>query len=130
MKQSVLHLRSGARLADYGVDFEDGKVKSNIPNQSTLPKGGFGTLIALPLQAEARKVDNSCFVTDDWVPYRDQWVFLSSIRRITKSEIAPVDASKGYPGMTPTCARNEVMADTEARKVKGEIVENRKSDNR
>ena len=59
-----------------------------IPNQATLPKGGFGNLIALPLQAEARKIDNSVFVDDDWVPYHDQWAFLSSIRRIPKSEIA------------------------------------------
>jgi len=29
-----------------------------IPNQDTLPKGGFGNLIALPLQAEPRRVDN------------------------------------------------------------------------
>ena len=42
-----------------------------IPNQDTLPKGGFGNLIALPLQAEPRKADNSVFVNDDWVPYAD-----------------------------------------------------------
>ena len=66
-----------------------------IPNQATLPKGGFGNLIALPLQFEARKVDNSCFVNDDWVPYRDQWAFLSSIRRLTKTEVAAlVERSK------------------------------------
>lgn len=50
-----------------------------IPNQNTLPKGGFGNLIALPLQAEPRKVDNSVFVDDDWVPHADQWRFLSSL---------------------------------------------------
>ena len=33
-----------------------------IPNQGTLPKGGFGNLVALPLQFEARKLGNSCFV--------------------------------------------------------------------
>ena len=42
-----------------------------IPNQDTLPKGGFGSLVALPLQAEPRKTDNSVFVDDDWVPYAD-----------------------------------------------------------
>lgn len=66
-----------------------------IPNQATLPKGGFGNLIALPLQFEARKIGNSCFVNDDWVPYWDQWAFLSAIRRITKAEIASlVERSK------------------------------------
>lgn len=61
-----------------------------IPNQATLPKGGFGSLVALPLQAVARKVGNSCFVNDDWVPYEDQWAFLSSIRRLTKAEVATI----------------------------------------
>ena len=66
-----------------------------IPNQGTLPKGGFGNLIALPLQAAARKVDNSVFVNDDWVPYEDQWKFLASVRRIEKHEIFRiVDRSK------------------------------------
>ncbi len=53
-----------------------------IPNQDTLPKGGFGNLIALPLQAEPRTLDRSVFVDDDWVPYRDQWAYLSSVERI------------------------------------------------
>ena len=63
-----------------------------IPNQATLPKGGFGNLIALPLQFEARKLGNSCFVNDDWVPYDDQWAFLSSVRRLAKTEIATLVA--------------------------------------
>ncbi len=63
-----------------------------IPNQATLPKGGFGNLVALPLQFEARKLGNSCFVNDDWVPYDDQWAFLSSVRRLSKAEIAALVA--------------------------------------
>lgn len=55
-----------------------------IPNQDTLPKGGFGNLIALPLQAEPRKADNSVFVNDDWVPYSDQWAYLSSVERVSR----------------------------------------------
>ena len=58
-----------------------------IPNQDTLPRGGFGNLIALPLQAEPRKIDNSSFVNDDWVPYEDQWAYLSSIGRISRATI-------------------------------------------
>lgn len=53
-----------------------------IPNQDTLPKGGFGSLVALPLQAEPRRVDNSVFVNDDWVPYADQWAYLSSVAKV------------------------------------------------
>ncbi len=58
-----------------------------IPNQDTMPKGGFGNLIALPLQAEPRATDNTVFVDDDWVPYRDQWAYLSSVRRNEKALI-------------------------------------------
>ena len=58
-----------------------------IPNQDTLPKGGFGNLIALPLQAEPRKIDNSVFVNDDWVPYEDQWAYLSSIKKIGWTQV-------------------------------------------
>lgn len=66
-----------------------------IPNQATLPKGGFGSLIALPLQAVARKIGNSCFVNDDWVPHWDQWSFLYSLHRMSKAEVAAlVERSK------------------------------------
>jgi len=43
-----------------------------FPNQDTLPKGGFGNLIALPLQRLPRKAGNSVFVDDNFNPYPDQ----------------------------------------------------------
>lgn len=46
-----------------------------FPNQDTLPQGGFGNLIALPLQKHARELGNSVFVNDAWTPYEDQWAF-------------------------------------------------------
>jgi superfamily II DNA or RNA helicase/very-short-patch-repair endonuclease len=55
-----------------------------FPNQDTLPKGGFGNLIALPLQKRARERGNSIFLDEDLVPYLDQWAFLSTIRRIDR----------------------------------------------
>ena len=61
-----------------------------FPNQDTLPKGGFGNLIALPLQGQARKQGNSVFVDEQFVPYPDQWAFLSSIRRLDAEEFASV----------------------------------------
>ncbi len=54
-----------------------------FPNQDTLPKGGFGNLIALPLQKKPREQGNSVFVDDNFVPYPDQWAYLSTIKRIT-----------------------------------------------
>ncbi len=53
-----------------------------FPNQDTLPQGGFGNLIALPLQGEPRRRGNSVFVDMKWEPYTDQWQFLSSVQRM------------------------------------------------
>jgi superfamily II DNA or RNA helicase len=50
-----------------------------FPNQDTLPKGGFGNLIALPLQRDARLQGNSVFVDEGLTPYPDQWKFLAGI---------------------------------------------------
>jgi superfamily II DNA or RNA helicase len=60
-----------------------------FPNQDTLPKGGFGNLIALPLQKIPR--DNGCsvFVDDALCPYSDQWSFLASIRPLVAHDIEP-----------------------------------------
>jgi hypothetical protein len=54
-----------------------------FPNQDTMPKGGFGNLIALPLQFVPRRSGNSVFVDSDLRPYPDQWEFLSTIRRMS-----------------------------------------------
>lgn len=54
-----------------------------FPNQDTMPLGGFGNLIALPLQRIARKVGNSVFVDNDLRPYDDQWAYLSSLPRLS-----------------------------------------------
>ena len=44
-----------------------------FPNQDTLPKGGFGNLIALPLQKQARERGNTSFIDEQFKPYTDQW---------------------------------------------------------
>ena len=53
-----------------------------FPNQDAMPKGGFGNLIALPLQKEPRQRGYSVFVDDDLRPYSDQWAYLASLRRL------------------------------------------------
>ncbi len=58
-----------------------------FPNQDTLPKGGFGNLIALPLQKKPREQGNSVFVDDNFVAYADQWAYLSTIKRIAPFEL-------------------------------------------
>ncbi len=58
-----------------------------FPNQDIMPKGGFGNLIALPLQGLARKNHNSEFVDDNFVSYPDQWAFLSSVKTLSATDI-------------------------------------------
>jgi superfamily II DNA or RNA helicase/very-short-patch-repair endonuclease len=57
-----------------------------FPNQDTLPKGGFGNLIALPLQKKARLCGNSVFLDEQFQPQADQWAFLASLRRISPGQ--------------------------------------------
>ncbi len=58
-----------------------------FPNQDTMPKGGFGNLIALPLQKAARINHNSEFVNEVFEAYLDQWAFLASIRKIAEDDV-------------------------------------------
>jgi superfamily II DNA or RNA helicase len=58
-----------------------------FPNQATMPRGGFGNLIALPLQKEARSKGNSVFIDERFHPYEDQWEFLAKISRLSEDEI-------------------------------------------
>ena len=71
------------RRPDIGLDSYD----RFFPNQDTLPQGGFGNLIALPLQKRPRESGNSVFLDERFTPFPDQWEFLSSIRRINRSEV-------------------------------------------
>ena len=57
-----------------------------FPNQDTLPKGGFGNLIALPLQKKPRSAGNSVFLDEEVEPYQDQWAFLSTVRKIPRAQ--------------------------------------------
>lgn len=58
-----------------------------FPNQDTMPKGGLGNLIALPLQGKARKEHNTEFVDKDFISYPDQWEYLYQIKRITSNDV-------------------------------------------
>lgn len=58
-----------------------------FPNQDYLPEGGFGNLVALPLQGHARRRENSVFVDNDFLVYKDQWAFLYNLKKIQESTI-------------------------------------------
>lgn len=61
-----------------------------FPNQDRMPKGGFGNLIALPLQKKPRESGRSVFVDGNLQPYPDQWAYLASLSRMPVADIEPV----------------------------------------
>lgn len=71
------------RLPDIGFKSYD----RFFPSQDTLPVGGFGNLIALPLQGLARNVGNSVFIDTKGAPFPDQWAFLSGAASIARSRV-------------------------------------------
>jgi superfamily II DNA or RNA helicase/very-short-patch-repair endonuclease len=71
------------RRPDLGFDSYD----RLFPSQDTLPHGGFGNLIALPLQKAARERGHTVFLDADFAPWSDQWTFLASIRRLDRTRV-------------------------------------------
>ena len=71
------------RHPDIGFDSYD----RFFPSQDTMPVGGFGNLIALPLQSGPRERGGSIFLDDDLLPYEDQWAYLSSIEFMSRSKV-------------------------------------------
>ena len=105
-----------------------------FPSQDTMPAGGFGNLIALPLQNGPRQNSNSVFVDHELRPYDDQWAFLSSLKRMSRGEVAnlvqqasvagrilgvrlPLDDDDEEPWMSPPSRRRA------AQPIVGEIPE-------
>lgn len=74
------------RRPEIGLDSYD----RFFPSQDTLPRGGFGNLIALPLQKKPRENGNSVIVNDQITPHPDQWAFLASLHRMSRSEVDAV----------------------------------------
>jgi Type III restriction enzyme, res subunit len=71
------------RVPDIGF----GSYDRFFPSQDLMPAGGFGNLIALPLQGLARSSGNSVFIDESCSPYLDQWAFLSAINPIARAKV-------------------------------------------
>ncbi len=85
-----------------------------FPNQDTMPKGGFGNLIALPLQHQPRTKGNSVFVDETFAAYPDQWAFLSTVVKMPASTVAAIAryaADKGAVVGVRMCAVEEDQDD-------------------
>lgn len=69
-----------------------------FPNQDTMPAGGFGNLIALPLQHEPRSRGHTVFIDEAFRPYPDQWSYLASIERISAVDAERIAADAQRSG--------------------------------
>lgn len=83
---SILLSKTSEKRFEVGMDSFD----RMFPNQDLLPKGGLGNLIALPLQKQAKMKGNSVFVNDSFQAFADQWQYLSSIKKVSKTEILQI----------------------------------------
>jgi superfamily II DNA or RNA helicase len=88
---AVLARKFGSALLTYSMNIRHELTFKSydrlFPNQDTMPKGGFGNLIALPLQKAARSLNNSEFVDEKFKSYNDQWSFLASIKKLTEENV-------------------------------------------
>lgn len=82
------------RRPEIGLDSYD----RLFPNQNTVPEGGFGNLIALPLQKKPRTQGNSVFVDQNLHPYEDQWAFLSTLKRMSRADVESLTNTAGKKG--------------------------------
>jgi len=85
-----------------------------FPSQDTVPKGGFGNLIALPLQKHPREQGNSVFLDEVFQPHADQWRFLEAVQRISTDilsrmiqKIAPTGNTIGVRLSFPEAGKDE-----------------------
>ena len=58
-----------------------------FPSQDYLEKGGFGNLIALPLDGKLIFEDKTVFVDDNKLPYLNQIAFLGSVKKMSLNDV-------------------------------------------
>lgn len=97
----VLNNASSLRLS-FGFESYD----RFFPSQDYLPEGGFGNLIALPLQKSSRGKGATVFVDDDLSSFDDQWAYLSGLRRLSLENVEdilrPAMSQTGVPSLYVT----------------------------
>lgn len=108
-----------------------------FPNQDFMPKGGFGNLIALPLQKRCRALGNTEFLNPadpELRPWPDQWAFLSQVQRLPPAQvenlleiIPPVTAGPGTGSRASAAVRHATPAPAEIRGVIGAMLSIEKS---
>jgi superfamily II DNA or RNA helicase len=85
-----------------------------FPNQDTMPKGGLGNLIALPLQKRPRAQGNSVFLDPATLePWPDQWGFLASIPRMSRETVEDLALQAEQRGRITGVRRVEIEDDAD-----------------
>jgi len=79
------NLLKAAMKTNHAISFES--FDRMFPNQDEMPKGGYGNLIALPLQGMSVKNGYSVFVDENFQPFNDQWTYLSSVQKLTEKDL-------------------------------------------
>ena len=85
-----------------------------FPNQDTMPRGGFGNLIALPFQDRARKQGNTVFLDDTFKPWPDQGAYLASIPRIPPDLVEGLAREASRNGLVVGVRTSEVSEEEDA----------------
>jgi len=93
--------RLGFTLLDRAMEVHSGLSFESydrlFPNQDTMPEGGFGNLIALPLQHSPRKQGNSSFIDEYFNVLDDQWGALTNIQKISVKQLNQIIDTTGTP---------------------------------
>ena len=109
------------RALDRGAEIGLSAYDRMIPGQDTLPRGGFGSPVALPLQRVPREEGNSLFLDEEGSPHPDQWAFLSSVRRVPVSAaneiVREADRAGRLVAARPSLTREEGEEDAWTRPV-------------
>lgn len=79
-----------AKCSEFNIRLSLDSYDRFFPSQDYLPKGGFGNLIALPLQKASRDQGNSCFIDSEFNVIADQWEYLAKARRLSRSELQSI----------------------------------------
>jgi hypothetical protein len=84
-----------------------------FPSQDTMPRGGFGNLIALPLQRGPRQEGNSVFLDESLNPYPDdqQWAVLAAVQRTDGATVEQIAAEATRTGTVVGLRLGEVLDD-------------------
>jgi hypothetical protein len=89
---------------EYNPDIGFASYDCFFPSQDNMPSGGFGNLIARPLQHAPRLAGNSVFLDTNFQPHADQWAFLSPLRRMTLAEVTAIEEEATRQGWVGACA--------------------------